>query len=95
MSQSQEQPPKDDEHLDSNSSGWAVSTRPASSTMRRNALSPLDPVLPEFQRRKMKEAARAGLYDLSVCTSTAALLSIANSGDDDESRKTVSIESYQ
>lgn len=79
MSQSQERPPKVDKHLESDSSGWPVSTRPASSQLRRNALSPLDPDLPEFQKRMIEEAAEAGVYDLSSCT--AALSSIADTGD--------------
>jgi hypothetical protein len=92
MSQSQERPPKVDKHLESNSSGWAVSTRPASSQLRRNALSPLNSDLPEFQKGMIEEAAQAGLYDLSVCT--AALSSIADTGDR-ESGKTGSIDSIR
>jgi hypothetical protein len=92
MSQSQVQPPKDDEHLDSRSAEWPVSTRPASSQMRRNALSPFDPDLLEYQKRLIEEAAEAGVYDLSCCT--AALSSIADSRDR-ESGKTGSIDSNQ
>lgn len=92
MSQSQVQPPKDDEHSDPDSSGWPVSTRAASSQLRRNALSPLDLDLPEFQKRTIEEAAAAGVYDLS--SSTAALSSIADTRDR-VSGKTGSIESNQ